>query len=139
MDITIWDTTINLLAVLVAGLLSVVIGFLWYIPQSPTGKLWLQENKFKEKDLNPNPVIFIIQLVLYTGLAFVLAYLLGATQATTILGALRVTVMVWAAFVFTGIATINMFTMRSLKLTFVDTLYILVTKLAMGTLLFYWE
>ncbi|MFN3694309.1 MAG: DUF1761 domain-containing protein, partial [Ignavibacterium sp.] len=44
--------SINYLAVLVCGIISMVIGSLWYGPLF--SKLWMKQHGFTEEDLNKN-------------------------------------------------------------------------------------
>jgi len=111
---------VNWIAVLLGGVLSMVLGFLWYGPLF--GKLWLRTIGKKEDELKSSAGMYILAFVAALATAYVLAVLVSALGVTTwwrgaILGAvvsvgvgaasalvnglfLRNTISSWALFAF---------------------------------------
>lgn len=61
----------NYLAILVAALVPIIIGFVWYNPKV-FGTIWMKESGLSEEDLNKGnmPLIFIVSIILSLLLAF---------------------------------------------------------------------
>lgn len=64
---------INMYAVVVAALIPMIFGFIWYNPNSPMGKLWIKETGMtEEKAKGANmPLIFGLSLLFSFLLAFI--------------------------------------------------------------------
>ncbi len=98
------DVTINYWAVLVAAVVSMVIGYVWYGPLF--GKMFMhemgmdsmsEEKKAEmKKGMTKNYVSqFIASLVMF----YVLAWLMGATSQMSVIGGLTAAFWVWIGFV----------------------------------------
>jgi len=130
-------TDINLLAVLVAGLLSMVIGFVWYGPLF--AKDWMKEVGLKEKDLRKGPGVgYALTLAGALIEAYVLAHFIDYAQATTWMDGMVTGLWLWIGFVAYAIGVNYIFARRSFKLWTIDSGYFLALLLAQGALLAVW-
>src|SRR5688500_12597676 len=105
---------INYLAGLVAGLLSMVIGFVWYGPLFANA--WVKESKLSKKDIGNGPgpgCAFVTVTSLIQ--AYVLALFVDFTNATAWMdGAVTVT-WIWIGFVATSYTATYVFSKKSLN------------------------
>ncbi|MBI3957148.1 MAG: DUF1761 domain-containing protein [Candidatus Kerfeldbacteria bacterium] len=129
---------INYLAVLVAGLSSMVVGAIWYA-KPLFGNAWMRlegmtEEKAKQKMGVSYSGMFILALVL----AYVLAHFVDYTNATTIGAGMTTGFWLWLGFVFTTKGASYLFGQKSMKLFFIDVGYHLVEILVMGAILASW-
>jgi hypothetical protein len=72
---------VNWIAVLLGGVLSMVLGFLWYGPLF--GKLWLRTIGKREDELKSSAGMYILAFVAALATAYVLAVLVSALGVTT--------------------------------------------------------
>jgi uncharacterized protein DUF1761 len=135
---------INLWAVLVAAVATMVVGFLWYSPllfarpwmrlmgYDPDDKAKVQE---MQKSAGPSyGISFVASLVT----AFVLAKIIDVTSVDSILYGMKVGFAVWLGFVATVQLTEVLFAKKPVKLYLINTGYQLVCYLAMGAILARW-
>ncbi len=116
-----------------------VLGFVWYLPQV-MGNIWMKENNLKAEELNgSDPIPYVISFVSFTVMAFVLAWILKATSAETLMSALRVSLGVWAGFNLAPTLTNYLFSKRSWRAVLVDSGYALVTTLVFAVVLWAWR
>ena len=129
---------VNYLAVLVAGLLSMVIGFIWY-SMSVFGKPWMKESKLTMKDIGngPGPGYALVTVGSLLQ-AYVLAHFIDFTNATTLIEGATTGIWVWVGFVATAYAATYVFSQRSLKLWAIDACYFLAVLIVQGALLAVW-
>jgi hypothetical protein len=90
---------VNYVAVIVAGIASMVLGFLWYGPLF--GKTWMKLSghnpKSMKKMMSPAKAMsigFVLTLIN----AYVLAVFTGLLQITNVMGALQVAFWIWLGF-----------------------------------------
>jgi hypothetical protein len=135
---------INLLAVLVAAIATMVAGFLWYSPLL-FAKPWMKEMgydpndkaRMEEMKRSAGPAYggsFLASLVS----AFVLALFLHWLRVESLQIGLMVGFHVWLGFVATVQFTSALFTKQSMKLFGINAGYQLVCYLAMATILTCW-
>ena len=134
----------NLLAVLVAGLIPMLIGSIWYGPVF--GKAWLKLIGKTEEEIRAtmNPmkmyvVTFIMALVMAYVLAHVLQAFADAYGVTGIPAGLQAAFWIWLGFVLTIGYQAVAFEDKKISLFALNMGYNLVTLLAMGTLLGAWR
>ena len=72
---------VNWIAVLLGGVLSMVLGFLWYGPLF--GKLWLRTIGKRADELKSSAGMYILAFVAALATAYVLAVLVSALGVTT--------------------------------------------------------
>jgi hypothetical protein len=136
---------INLLAVLVAAIATMVVGFLWYSPLL-FAKPWMKEMgydpndkaKTEEMKKSAGPAYggsFLASIVS----AFILALFLHWLRVESLHFGLMVGFHVWLGFVATVQFTSALFTKQSMKLFGINTGYQLVCYVAMGAILAVWK
>ena len=127
----------NYLAILVAAVANMAIGFLWYGPLF--GKKWMVLHGYTEaqvKSMNPGPLYaqsFVATLVAY----YILARFISPT--TTLIDGIGVACLVWLGFITTTQFTASLFSTKPRALYFLDTGYQLVTFLVAGAILASWK
>jgi uncharacterized protein DUF1761 len=136
---------LNLLAVLVAAISTMVVGFVWYSPIL-FAKPWMREmgydpndkSRVQEMQKSAGPAYlgsFVASLVS----AFVLALFLHQMRAQSLELGLLVGSHVWLGFVATVQLTGVLFMKQSMKLFAINTGYQLVCYLVMGAILGVWR
>lgn len=127
--------SINWLAIVVATLLTFVLGAIWYGPLF--GKRWMAENGFTEEDLkNANMAkiygtAFVLEFIMTVNLAFFLNGL--SVQEGLMYG--FATGFGWVAM---AIGVNYLFARKSVMLWFIDGFYFVVSFLIMGAILTAW-
>jgi hypothetical protein len=141
---------LNLAAVLVAAIATMVIGFLWYSP------LLFANPWMRAMGYDPNDKVALAKMQksagkLY-GLSFLtslltaavlakMMYAIGYPPGTALLPwayFLRIAIFAWFGFVMTVQFTNTLFGMKPIKLFLIDTGYQLVCYAAMGAILGVW-
>ena len=129
--------SINYLAVVVAALISFLIGGLWYSPVL-FGKAWMQELGFTDDDTKGNMgMIFGTTFVLSLIIAFNLAAFLGP-EADFAWG-LTAGALAGIGWVATALGILYLFERRSMRLFLINAGYHAVTFTLMGGLLGLWH
>ena len=131
-------STVNWLAVLVAGISAFVVGGIWYSP-GLFGNAWMKENKLSEDQIKHSNKARTF------GWAFILALVMSANLAMFLNDAK--TDMVWGitagflagVWVFAGLAITAMFELRSWKYVFINGGYQLVALALMGGIIGVWR
>ncbi len=130
---------INYLAVVVCGVISPLVGTIWYSPplfQVP----WLRGlGKTPETQGRPSPVNFLIAFVAAAIEAFFLAFLMKAMGATTVSGGLLAGLIVWLGFVATTSLAIGTFEGKPYLVWVIENGAHLVTLLLIGVVLAIWR
>ncbi len=90
-------SNINLLAVLVAGIVHMATGLIWYQPKF-FGNTWANLTR---AELKPAPQWLAAGLIGHQVIALVLAIIVTLANATTVLGGIAVGGLVWLGFVVT--------------------------------------
>lgn len=127
----------NYLAILVAAIANMVIGFLWYGPIF--GKKWMALSGMTEeqmKSVNPGPLYvqsFVMTLLTY----FVLARFVAG--AVTPIEGIKVAFLIWLGFVMTVQFTASLFSTKPRALFYLDTGYQLTTYIVAGAILGAWK
>jgi uncharacterized membrane protein YjjP (DUF1212 family) len=137
--------TINYWAVLACGVLSMVVGFLWFGPLF--GKAWLRVVKATPEDLAARQAmqksagpLYFVQFILALFQAWVLAYYIaGWKEASGLTNAL----WIWAAFIMPIVAGMSMWNNDSRRVAWTRFLlqagYQLVLFILYGLILGYWK
>ena len=136
---------LNLLAVLVAAISTMLVGFLWYSP-ALFRKAWMKEmgqdpnDKAKAEGMKKSAgPAYAGSLVASLLSAFVLALFLHWTRAEGAQIGAMTGFHVWLGFVATVQFTGALFTKQSMKLFAINTGYQLVCYLVMGAILGAWK
>jgi len=135
---------VNLLAVLVAAISTMVVGFLWYSPMlfarlwtilmgyNPDDKAALAE---MQKDAGRSyGIAFFLSLIS----ALVLGKIIQIATVNTVLYGMKTGFAVWLGFVTAVQATSVLFAKKPFKLYAIDTGYQLVCYVVMGAILAAW-
>jgi hypothetical protein len=136
---------LNWLAILVAAISTMIVGFLWYSPLL-FAKLWMREMghdpndkaKTREMQKSAGPAYagsFVASLIS----AFTLALILHGMRADGLHFGLMASFHVWLGFVATVQFTGALFAKQSMKLFAINTGYQLVCYLVMGAILSSWQ
>lgn len=133
------EVNINYLAILVCGILSMVVGAMWYGPIF--GKLWMKQYNYTEEDLSKdfNPAkTYGFAFLGHIVMALVLAYLISLTNASTLLDGIRVSLSAWLGFIAATMFVNKLFARKSFTLFFIDSGYQLVNMILFGIILVIW-
>ena len=133
--------SINYLAVLVASVAAIALGFLWYGPLF--GKIWMQlmnidkkkMDESKKKGMAMNYIIMVISTLV---MSYTLAHLVKFLSATNVLDALRVAFWMWLGFIATVQIGIVLWEGKSWKLYCLNIAYWLVNLVVMSVILAVW-
>ena len=141
-------STINWLAVLVAGISAFVLGGIWYSP-ALFGKAWMSENKMTVEDIKKGNAAkiygwaFILSLIMAANLGMFLA----DSPSTCPAECAQRTDIVWgleAGFLaglwpFCGLAIIGLFEHKSARYIFINGGYWLIALTLMGAIIGLWR
>ena len=134
-------TAVNWLAVLVASVINMALGMLWYGPLF--GKQWIAMMGFtkqkmdaaKKKGMAEQMVFAFISALVMN---YVLAIFVGAVQATTAWSGALLGFWVWLGFVATVMLGSVLWEGRHMKLYAINVLHYLVLFMINGALLAVW-
>lgn len=129
---------INVWAVIVAAIINMVIGSLWY-SKALFADAWLKEIGKKMGDLGSPNMGYMIATIAALVQAWVLAVVIHWRGADTLGLGLKVGLLVWLGFVATSYAAMYTFEKRSQKLYAINAGYYLVVLLINGALLGTWQ
>lgn len=132
---------INPWAVLVAAILNMTIGALWYAPFL-FGGIWVKALSERDRDtdkLRKNAhTSHIVALLGALLSSFVLAHFVDYVGATTALAGMQVGLWCWLGFVVATAITSTLYEGRSKKLYFLNIGYYFIAFLVMGAVLAVW-
>ena len=129
---------INWLAVVVAAVVQMALGALWYSPLL-FARPWMRSVGRSEDELTGGGPGYAIAAVASLVTAGVLAYVVDWAGADGLLDGLLTGVVVWIGFVATVLAVNTWFSGRSRTLWAIDAGYPLVALAIMGALLAVWD
>ena len=135
---------LNLLAVFVAAISTMIVGFVWYSPIL-FAKPWMREMgydpndkaKVQEMQKSAGPA-YMASLVASIVSAFILALFFHEMHVQSLTIALLVAFHVWLGFVATVQLTGVLFMRQSMKLFAINTGYQLACYLVMGAIIGWW-
>lgn len=136
------EITVNYVALLLAGVASMVVGFLWYSP-SLFGKQWMALNGYTEKsmeaakkDMNKTYTIsFVASLVMAYVLSHVMTMSINFFHYDALSTGLISAFWMWLGFVAPVQLTDVLFGSKNSKLYAINTGYQLASLIAMGVVL----
>lgn len=136
------EVPVNYLAVIIAGVVSMVIGFIWYSP-FVLGKPWMKEKgysaealKKEQKKMGPfYGVSFLLSLIMAYTLSHVMYFGANYMQTSFQAAGLTSAFWMWFGFVMPVMATGQIFGEKKWKLFGIDTGYQLASLLAMGAVI----
>ncbi len=136
---------VNLFAVLVSAIATMVVGFLWYSPAlfaNPWMKLMGYDPNDKakiaemQKSAGPSYFMSLIASILA---AFVLGKLIAVAGFWTAIDGLKIGLVVWLGFVTTVQFTNALFSRQPFRLYMINTGYQFICYAAMGAILGAWR
>lgn len=132
-----FDVEVNYLAVIVAALATMVLGYVWYSP-AVFGKLWMKLSGFKDMSAGSNMgMMYLWMYIAAVIVAYVLAHFLG--DATTIAEALTPVFWIWLGFFAAGGAHNYMFPPKPFSLFMLDMIYQLISLVVIASVLVLWR
>lgn len=131
--------TVNYLAVLIAALINIFLGMLWYSP-AMFAKAWVASIGKTPEEISSSAagVYYVINTVASLILAYVLALFIRYTGANTAILGAETGIWVWLGFVVTTLLPGYMFEKRSFKTYFIFIGYQLISFILMGIVLAIW-
>jgi len=136
---------VNLWAVLVSALATMVVGFLWYSPWL-FARRWMilmgldPDDKAKIAEMQKSAVpSYILSLLASALAAAVLGKIIAVATIDTALYGMKVGLAVWLGFVTTVQLTNSLFSRQPAKLYAINTGYQFVCFLAMGAIMGAWR
>ncbi len=134
---------VNILAVLVAALLTFVLGAFWYSPVL-FAKQWMTAQgytpeKVQEMRKRGATRAYVVSVLCYVVMAYVVALLASYTNSTTLAQGLWLGFLSWLGFAATIGLTANMFSEKPIAAWVIDAGYQLAYLLIMGALLSVWR
>lgn len=131
--------SINILAVIVAAVLYMIVGALWYSPLL-FGNLWIRllGKTSEEIGANTSPTIYLFPMVGAVVAALVLSLISHALGVKTLVDGAALGGLVWLAFVATSTLTYTVFEGPPQSVWLLYNGYQLVAYVLMGALLGAW-
>ena len=131
--------TLNLLAVLAAGISAFVLGGVWYSP-ALLGKIWMKETNLTEDDIRQGnkAKIFALSLLLSMVMAVNLGMFLNNTPGLNLRMGLLYGLLA-GVWIFCGIAIVGLFEHKSGRYIFINGGYCLLALGIMGAIIGAWH
>ncbi len=137
------DPTLNLVPVVIAGVINMVLGALWYSPLV-VGKLWMRSMGKTDEELKQEfsstsmAFTYIVNTVASLLFAYVLAHLIKFSQINTFSQGVMIGFWVWLGFVVTTVIPGYMYESKPKMLYFLFIIYQLISITLMGGFLAIW-
>lgn len=136
------DITVNYLAVILAGVASMALGFLWYSPMV-MGKAWMKEKGYTQETLKKAQKemgkLYALSFVVSLVTAYVLSHVMVLSENffhySLLSTGLTSAFWMWLGFIMPVQITATIFGEKNWKLFGIDTGYHLVSIMAMGVVL----
>jgi hypothetical protein len=126
---------VNWLAVIVAAVAGIVVGFIWYAPPV-FGRRWARASGIElPQPGEVQPMTYIGGVVTAAVTAYVLAVLIGGLGAATLADGVIVGVVVWLGFVATWLASGVFFERRSTEWWAINAGQAIVSLATMGAII----
>ena len=134
------DPSINLLPVIVAAIINMVIGALWYSPLV-FGKVWIRsmEKTPEEIKQGANPLVYVFSTIASLVFAYVLAHIMKFAFISSFPQGVIIGFWVWLGFVATTVIPGYLYEGRTKLLYLIFMLYQLISICLMGGLLAIWK
>jgi hypothetical protein len=133
---------LNYLAVLVAAIVNMALGALWYSP-ALFGKRWMDLMGFKQEDMQKRMAgaqrAYILTFIGSLLMAYALGRVIWYADAFTLMAGSMIGLLAWIGFVATTHATNYLFEGKSFPLFTLNMGYHLVALVIMGALLGAWR
>lgn len=134
---------VNVLAVVVAAVLTFVLGAFWYSPVL-FAKQWMHAQgytpeKIDEMKKRGMTRAYVVSVLCYLVMAYVVALLASYTNSTTVAQGLWLGFLAWLGFAATIGLTANLFSEKPIAAWVIDAGYQLAYLVIMGALLSVWR
>ncbi|MBI2130778.1 DUF1761 domain-containing protein [Candidatus Woesearchaeota archaeon] len=134
---------INYLAVLVAAIVNMVIGALWYSPVL-FGNLWAKLSGMDKKSTGKPKQkgmakLYLAAFVSTLVMSFVLAHFIAYTESTTVSDGMQAGFWLWLGFIATVSIGGVLWENKPMKLWFLNNAYNLFSLLVTGSILAVWQ
>ncbi|HLG23971.1 MAG TPA: DUF1761 domain-containing protein [Candidatus Nanoarchaeia archaeon] len=132
---------VNYWAVLVCGIISMFLGFMWYGPLF--GKMWIGLMKFDKKKVEEAKKkgmekTFVVAFVSALIMNYFLALFVGYTQAATVIEGLQTGFHIWLGFIATIMLGSILWEGKPFKLYLLNVSHYLAVFLINGAILAVW-
>lgn len=130
-----FDVSVNLVSVVIAAVLYMVLGFLWYGPIF--GKPWMKmmgntKEQMKSMDQKDMAKIYLTSFIAALIMGYVLALFIGVVGAEGVNSGMMVGFVAWVGFVGTTMLSSVLYGKKQLNLYLIDSGYYLVALLIAG-------
>lgn len=133
------DVSINYLAVVVAALAAMVLGFAWYSP-ALFSRMWVKEMGKTEEDFKQGAGAgYAWAAVAALVTAYVLSHFVDYANAVTLADGAKTGLWAGLGLVATAMFTTNLFSGSSTKLWLINAGYQVVNLVIMGMILAVWQ
>ena len=133
---------INILAVIVAAIVTFVIGALWYSP-ALFGKQWIAAHGYTPEKMEAMrkgaSKAYGLSFLCYLVMAAAMAVLLRMTHIESVIGGAKLGFLCWVGFVANVGFTSQLFSDKHIKTYLLDAGYQLVYLVVMGLILSVWR
>jgi hypothetical protein len=129
-------TGVNWLAVIVATIINMFVGFLWYGPLF--GERWLKMIGKSAEEVEDDPTMYVITGVSALVSAYVLAVIIGASGVTGLLGGALIGLFIWVGIGATGTLVYTTFEGPPRNVWLLHALYQTVVFVINGAILAVW-
>jgi uncharacterized protein DUF1761 len=132
------DYSVNYLAVIVAAIVAVVIGFIWYAPPV-FGTRWMAMIGKTQAELGQPGPSFALAIVAALVNAGVLVVLARSTHAATIGDGIVLGILAWLGFMGTITLAQGLFEKRPLNLWLLNNAHNVIVQALMGAIVAAWH
>lgn len=134
------DPTINLVPVILAALVNMVIGILWYSPYL-FGKysLKVQGKTPEDKPSGNNGIMYVLNTITSLVFAYVLAHIVKFANLNTVMLGAQAGFWIWLGFVVTAVLPVYLFESRPKMLYIIYITYQFFSITIMGAILSLWR
>lgn len=137
------DPSINLIPVIIAGVINMILGALWYSP-FVMGKLWMRSMGKTDEEIKAGfssasmGITYVVNTIASLVFAYVLAHIVKFAFLNTFSQGAQVGFWVWLGFVVTTVIPGYLYESRPKMLYFIFILYQLISIVLMGGVLAMW-
>lgn len=135
------DITLNFAAILVAAIVNMVIGALWYSPLL-FGNIWVKAMKFNKAELKADKymgVRYAVAFLMGLLMVFVLAHYVDANEATTPSMGAQAAFWPWLGFMVPVLAGDILWNSKPFSVFVINASHYLVALLTAGVILAVWQ
>jgi hypothetical protein len=137
------DPNINLIPVIIAGVINMVLGALWYSP-FVMGKLWMRSMGKTDEEMKQGfssakvGITYAVNTIASLLFAYVLAHIIKFASINSFTDGVKVGFWVWLGFVVTTVIPGYLYEDRPKMLYIIFIIYQLISIVLMGGLIAIW-